>query len=102
MFWVQFCLANFALFKMSFEILYISQDNILSRYRVDPKIWLRGGLQVLLDKYSPLEQNKGIERLEMILILGQLSIVCKKNAGLGKTGFHGNFSMRMRMYGISI
>lgn len=46
---------------------------------MDPKVSLRGGLQVLLDKYLPLEQNK-----EMISIIGQLSIVCTKNAGLGK------------------
>ena len=46
---------------------------------MDPKVSLRGGLQVLLDTYLPLEQNK-----EMISILGQLSIVCTKNAGLGK------------------
>ena len=69
---------EFYTFSTLFEILYQ-----FTRYCVDPKVSLRGGLQVLLDKYLPLEQNK-----EMISILGQLSIACtKKCRGRKKRDF---------------
>ena len=68
-------MTNFTPLEHCLKYCFNSQDTVwIQKYR------LRGGLQVLLDKYLPLEQNK-----EMISILGQLSMVCTKNAGLGKT-----------------